>query len=289
MNSKLWMMVVLCFLSHSVMAKNKVIYGVDNRLDVYETQETRFVDWSKSTAGMFAKSSITQTGETFSVNGATLEKRGICSGARFAQQMTGALCSGFLIAPDVLVTAGHCVQGAGDCASHSWIFDYANTDGEKTSFTFTKEQVYNCSAVLSQKLSSMSGDDYAVIKLDRPVLGRTPLKVRLTGKIAVGEPVVVIGHPTGLPTKIAPGAKVRKSEHDKYFVANLDTFAGNSGSAVFNETTGVIEGILVRGETDYVMDSTGKCKMPYMCAENACRGEDVTRINSIPNLGSYIK
>ena len=64
-----------------------------------------------------------------------------------------------------------------------------------------------------------------------------------------------------------------------YFVANLDTYGGNSGSAVFNAKTGVIEGILVRGENDYVYK--GNCRVSNVCASDGCRGEDVTKLSAI--------
>jgi hypothetical protein len=93
--------------------------------------------------------------------------------------------------------------------------------------------------------------DYAVIKLDRPVVGRVPLKIRKAGLIANGQRLIVIGNPSGLPTKVTDGNVIR-TDHPSYFGTNLDTFHGNSGSAVINATTGEVEGILVRGKTDYV-------------------------------------
>jgi V8-like Glu-specific endopeptidase len=91
---------------------------------------------------------------------------------------------------------------------------------------------------------------------------------------------VVIGHPTGLPTKVSAGANVR-SVNDVYFVANLDTFGGNSGSAVFNAETGEIEGILVRGERDYRYNSARGCYVPNTCVNLGCRGEDSTLITNL--------
>jgi V8-like Glu-specific endopeptidase len=129
----------------------------------------------------------------------------------------------------------------------------------------------------------MSKDDYAFIELDRKVNDRQPLKVRKTGKISKGASLVVIGHPTGLPTKIADGANVRTLQ-GKFFVANLDTFGGNSGSAVFNAETEEVEGILVRGETDYVYNSSLGCQVPNVCSNDACRGEDVTYITNVEGL-----
>jgi V8-like Glu-specific endopeptidase len=128
----------------------------------------------------------------------------------------------------------------------------------------------------------MTKDDYAVIQLDRKVTDRRPLSFRKSGKVSIGESVVVIGHPSGLPTKIADGAKVR-SHSGKYFVANLDTYGGNSGSAVFNHNTGEVEGILVRGENDYIQSSRG-CMVSNKCPVDGCRGEDVTYITNIKAL-----
>ena len=124
-------------------------------------------------------------------------------------------------------------------------------------------------------------NDFALIQLDRKVTDRRVLEIRKKGKISKGEPLVVIGHPTGIPTKIADGANVRSLD-GTYFTANLDTYGGNSGSAVFNANTGVVEGILVRGATDYV--SRGGCQVTNVLGNNQGRGEDVTYITNIPEL-----
>ncbi len=64
----------------------------------------------------------------------------------------------------------------------------------------------------------------------------------------------MLGHPWGLPLKIAGGGKVVKNEHSEsrfFFEAMLDTFSGNSGSPVLNEATLEVEGILVVGFGEY--------------------------------------
>ena len=72
----------------------------------------------------------------------------------------------------------------------------------------------------------------------------------------MGEPLVLIGHPSGLPTKIAPDASVLKTLTNS-FVSNVDAFSVNSGSGVFHAVTGEIEGILSSGRQDY--DGKGNC------------------------------
>ena len=57
------------------------------------------------------------------------------------------------------------------------------------------------------------------------------------------------------------------------------TLGGNSGSAVFNSATGLVEGILVRGEQDYVLK--GDCRVSNVCPVDGCRGEDVTKISNV--------
>jgi hypothetical protein len=68
---------------------------------------------------------------------------------------------------------------------------------------------------------------------------------------------------------------VRDNTPVPFFAANLDTYGGNSGSPVFNATSGTVEGILVRGENDFV--SNGSCYVSLVCPTTGCRGEDVTR------------
>ena len=77
-------------------------------------------------------------------------------------------------------------------------------------------------------------------------------------------------------------SEVRTVDKSGYFVANLDTYGGNSGSAVFNTDTGLVEGILVRGENDFVY-SNG-CRVSNVCPAPGCRGEDVTKISELANL-----
>ena len=48
-----------------------------------------------------------------------------------------------------------------------------------------------------------------------------------------------------------------------------------SGSPVFNSDTHEVEGILVRGETDFV--TQGSCRVSLVCPSSGCRGEDCTR------------
>lgn len=208
-----------------------------------------------------------------------------CSEERFLNQPTASTCSGFLIAPDLLVTAGHCMSDATDCAQYVWVFDYQMDEVKQTAgIDVPLNNVYLCRQVVRSDLIGPLFSDYAIIKLDRLAYDRRPLEVRRSGKIKDNADIFVIGAPYGLPTKVTLGANVRDNSWLNRFSANVDTYSGNSGSAVFDAKTGVVEGILVEGDTDFVVDVKRKCIQSNYCADNSCRGEKITRINSIPEI-----
>lgn len=286
MKTKTSLLLSLLILSTGAMAQSKgikVIYGKDNRKDVFESNRTRSVELSRSTAAMVPSEAMSfHAGKIVTLGGKTLERMGICAKEKFSQQPAAALCSGFLVGGKYIVTAGHCITNQYDCASNKWVFDYKVDHTDQSSVNVDASAVYGCKAIIERKLEPGQGNDYAVIELDRPVTDRESLRFRKQGKIQVGVPLVVIGHPSGLPTKIADRAKVR-SLSDVYFTANLDTYGGNSGSAVFNGR-GMVEGILVRGDEDYIYSREDRCQVSNHCEDGGCRGEDVTYITNIEFL-----
>jgi V8-like Glu-specific endopeptidase len=269
--------------------KTDIIYGEDNRIETYQANK-QLQKLAASTAGMINTIKTIKVGKNTMLPPYTIsDDMGLCETERFADQPSAVSCSGFLVGPDLLVTAGHCIQTQKDCDDVTWVFDYkVKSDSEKTDILVPSKDTYKCSKVIESKLFSSYTlkKDYALIKLDRVVKGRTPLKFRTSGKVALKTDLTVIGHPSGLPQKVGGGAKVLSNGHDNYFKTNLDTFGGNSGSAVFNTKTGLVEGILVRGAKDY--DKVGGCLKVHKTTEEITDfkkyGEAVTRISEITTL-----
>lgn len=290
-------------ISSSAMAGVDVVYGKDNRQDIYEVSSSLHKKLARSSAGMidirhFARSSRENYFDL--KNTETLERgQNVCASEKFSQQPTAPTCSGFLVGEDTLITAGHCFKSFSTpenvCKSFAWVFDYnmksAKADPNKD---IPIQNVYLCKKVVHAELTATM--DYTIIKLDRKVVGREPLKFRKSGKISNSASLVVIGHPTGLPTKVSAGAKVTRNVESTSFSTTLDTFHGNSGSAVFDASTGVIEGILIQGKNDYMpskKDDPRSCLVVNKCDDNGnnCSagkeegpiewGEVVLRITSI--------
>jgi hypothetical protein len=245
------------------LAEQAVVYGDDDRVEVYAHPEERWRALAREAIVALVPSSALDRGDGAQVRIAegvpTLgEARQLCEDQRFRDQPTAANCSGTLIDHDLVLTAGHCVPNVGSCGSDLFVFDYYyGAEGELA--TIDPEDVYTCASVVARRLSG--GFDYAVVQLDRPVVGREPAPVRRGAEaMAEGAPVTVIGFGSGLPAKIDDGGEVLYPHADllDYFEATTDTFGGNSGSGVFNEA-GEVVGILVRGETDYV--SRGSCRV----------------------------
>lgn len=267
------------FSSEDSKVTSNVIYGTDGRLDVYQVTDDRLKTLADSTVALLKTTDISISGSTATLRGSNYgTEMGLCSTEKFREQDTAAFCSGTLVGPDTVLTAGHCITNVSDCQSTSFVFGFAVKSVGILPKTVASGEVYRCSQIIKQVLTS-NGADFAVIKLDRAVIGHAPLPVRASGEVSSSDSLVVIGHPVGLPTKITTGGTVRSVASDGFFVANLDTYGGNSGSAVINAATGVIEGVLVRGEQDFVQK--GSCVVSKVCAEGACRGEDVTKISSV--------
>ncbi|MDX9731982.1 MAG: serine protease [Bdellovibrionales bacterium] len=256
-----------------------VIYGDDNRLEVYEEPDLDRRELADSVAVLLSATSLEADLGIPGLNNILGKSYGVenrlCSTERFFEQSAPGYCSGFLVAENIVATAGHCVTNPDFCEDVRFAFGFMLTSEQDNPRAIPDENIYGCKRVLYDEMTSL-GSDFALIELDRPVLNRKPLPIAKSVPL-VGEEVFVIGHPVGLPTKISAGASVRRNTTE-FFVANLDTFGGNSGSAVFNEQNEVA-GILVRGENDFVR--RGNCAISYRCPNDLCRGEDVSNADLV--------
>jgi V8-like Glu-specific endopeptidase len=246
-------------------ALDKAIYGDDNRQEAYQVADNRYAEFARSVAAKVKNSDLTylKDGSVDFIK-QTLHQFNYsltCNNMAYRDQYILAQCTGFLVAPDILVTAGHCARTVADCQAHKWVFDFV--EGEEQ---FTTDNIYSCAQILEQaELETWYRiADYAVIKLDRKVTNRTPLKFRTKGKPKKNSQLAVIGFSQGLPMKYTDDAQIKKISYSTLFT-NSDTFTGNSGSPVFNLETGNVEGLIYRGYED-LQAATGE--NGNFCIEN---------------------
>jgi len=269
----------------------KLIYGSDDRRDEYEITDPCLLSVGDSTVALVPQTDLTDNGNgTYTLPSDTFAEwyewidpigtgNPLCSDEPFRNQPAPAYGSGFLIDDDIIITAGH-LACDDDCSSWAIIFGFIMTDPDTAVLTVDASEVYYCNEVLGR---SDGYPDWAIIRLDRPVTGHEPIPFRTSGQIPDNEPVIVVGHPFGLPRKYDAGATVRDNSGVTYFRANADTYMGNSGSVVINTDTLEVEGILFSGNVDFVED--GSCDRSNVCPDSGCPvWEGVTRITALNGM-----
>ena len=251
----------------------KAIYGTDRRVDWYQMLglDQRILENASAAVALFTPGSLAATVDgKFHIMSEPLSKREqLCpdEGGDFRNQNVAAFCSGVLIAADKVLTAGHCVKSIGHRSDvptlkdTAFVFGYrVFGPGDPGPSEIRAVNVFwgaDEGAAAHRPLGQYSptGEDWAIVQLDRPVPEQLARPVAesswLTGKIGDAASVYVLGYPSGLPVKYAPEAVVRKNVAPGHFTSNLDTFGGNSGSGVYDERTHQLVGVLVRGTTDY--------------------------------------
>lgn len=262
-----------------------VIYGEDNRRDIFRVSSPKIDELSLSIAGMTLKQNINQRPNSTILDLLTVPygiQHNLCKDEIYYHQPTAMACTGFLIAPDLIATAGHCAQEV-LCPQTAWIFDFTLKGENDPLNEILEDNIYYCKRILIREKDSLV--DYGIIKLDRAVVGRPFLKLNLLKNVTTNTRLFTLGYPAGLPLKLIDSGKIRQIEKNyNFFTTDLDSFGGNSGSPVFNVKNAEVEGILVRGESDFEWDSEKDCRAVKRCASEACRGEGVTSIHFIADF-----
>ncbi len=267
----------------------KGIYGTDDRQDEYEIMNAQLKAVGDSTVALIPVYDLTNNGDgTYSIPSTTLADyylanygRPLCSDEPFIDQPTPAVCTGFLIAPDMVATTGHCVSDSVDCSDIAYVFGFTMTNASTPVVTFDESEIYYCAGIVARVQTPDS--DWALIRLDREVINHAPLDTRRAGKIDDNENLAVIGHTLGLPRKYADNAWVQDNLQLEHFSANLDTYMGNSGSPVINMDSYEVEGLLFAGNQDFVADID--CDRSAQCPDSGCPDwEKVTRVTEFSDM-----
>lgn len=275
-------------LSPPVDAGNKSIYGDDDRLEYFEAAPA-VKQLADSVVSLWRSQDVRYNDANHEL--ATVgfgDSSHLCPGEQFREQPRGAYCSGTLVGEDIIMTAGHCIWGEVKCADTKFVFGFniPKIDGQAHR-SIKAEDIYGCKRIIKIDMDGpnstkenlhKAGPDYALVQLDRKVKGRHPLPINRSKDLRAGDPVFTIGHPLGLPLKVAGGAKVRDNSLNAFFTTNLDAFSGNSGSAVFNTRTKQIEGILSGGDPNAV-GSPAKCITLMRYEQNGGWGMAATKIS----------
>jgi hypothetical protein len=177
----------------------------------------------------------------------------LCEWERYYGQprLPSPTCTAFLIGADLVATAGHCVEESADpqtlplsCNELAVVFGFVVDEDGAVQQTLPEDDLYLCAEIVGrrriQQLDQI--EDWAVLRLDRPVVGRSALTLRRSGEVTEGTEVFMVGHGMRLPLKISKAGWVLQTWDDEFY-SNFESYPANSGSPVLNFNTGVVEGI----------------------------------------------
>ncbi len=152
--------------------------------------------------------------------------------------------TGFLVAPDKIVTAHHSDVFTGA----KIIFGLHNTFGTCAPFDASHIPKANV-RTLGANPTYSDEDDYAIYTLDQPVLDRPFLRLRRSGIAAPGDHVAIAAHTFRLAQKIDYAGYVDSVQGDTPAFRKLYPQDNSSGAAIFNLSQGFVEHIVSRSAT----------------------------------------
>ena len=169
-----------------------------------------------------------------------------------------ALCTGALVAPNIVLTARHCVARTVESiqcpATSPQVGEQHRADslhilvGDDAQLA---REVARGRAIVTPKGWSLCDADIAFIVLDRDVAGVDPLPIRRHG-VAVGDHVRAVGY--GRAGDGQPAGSKLLRDHVKVmdtsaneFIVGEATCQGDSGGPALDEATGEIVGVVSRG------------------------------------------
>jgi V8-like Glu-specific endopeptidase len=261
-------------------ARVDAIYGVDDREFVTKKSDKKLQELARA-IGYIVSNDYLKSGffKTLIQSTTLLDSLNMCVDEKFVSSFSNPSCTGFLVAPNIMATAGHCFLTVEDCRNKKIIFDVDADKQTLDGFNVSSRNIFGCEKILAQSFEG--NQDYAFIELDGTPRNRQPLKLNKSKKITGTDQVFMLGHPFGLPLVLSHKTGIVDNSNDHIFTTTLDSFEGNSGSPVINATTFLVEGILVNGQQDLVQDLEKGC---YRNATHESGGEGVFRSSSLPTF-----
>lgn len=266
----------------------KTIYNIDSRAAVDALTAPELLTFVDSVAIIVQtfRIKMSEQGTSVITSNSAGNILGLCIEEKFRDDLMLGECSGFLISDQLLVTAGHCIKTDSDCSQKSFIFGHTSSQQAE----FSTSEIYKCSRVVNRLQKDLG--DLVLVELDRPVISREgtrrfkapELEDPLSEKYSKLSEIVSMGHPLGTRMKAAPLEKLFTPDSDHFFRAHLDVAQGASGSPLFNQTTGVVHGVLVGGSNDFTWDKKANCARSHICTDDSCEGEVFASSLSIGNL-----
>lgn len=243
------------------------------KADIYGEDGRRFIEdegvapWmrrlGRSVGAMVSPDNAGADGAVSFPEETTREASNYCAEERLVDERTVATCTVFLVAPDLVMTAGHCVPRG--CNEGPIVF---GLDRARAEAGYLAPETFRCARVEARLQSE--GYDWALLRLDRAT--SLPSLQLAASDPAEGTNLALIGHGQGMPQQAVLGGVVLNEGPRSFFVTDLDAFGGSSGSPVFSMETREVVGILTSGGYDFAVDEAAECVRAVRCEEASGTG-----------------
>uniref|UniRef100_A0A0G4I2F9 Uncharacterized protein n=1 Tax=Chromera velia CCMP2878 TaxID=1169474 RepID=A0A0G4I2F9_9ALVE len=251
-------------------------YGSD---DFQEADPVEYPE-ARGVVGLFSRDRLERVGDSFAFKNRSLAQfwfeagKPLCPDTPFRDQPSAASCTGFLVAENVVATAGHCFRRQ-TCSSTYIVFDFfTNTTRAKEDnpdeLLIPKENVYRCAQMIAGRLEMyVTGSDWALLELDRPVTDRAPLALRREGMIGEGERVFMLSHFNGLPQKVSGAPTEEEKEEAEQDSSSLSLPSPSPEPAV-SMTTVESDGTWRRPHCTFLRQCSWDEAAKQACAQAIC-------------------
>jgi hypothetical protein len=220
-----------------------LVYGDDNRHELFEYDGATWIGRTTSSVVALGWADEVDAGAVHSPS--AREAAGLCSTERFGEQPSFAICTGVALAPDLILTAAHCLRVAPlDQLVTLRGFAYAVPDELAPTLD---------ARTITAVVAVDDGLDYAWLRLGSGT-PLSPAEVDLRSPVAAA-PVVSVNHGLGVPAKVDDGGRVFPRD-DQTFWTTIDSFGGASGGPVYDDS-GQLRGILTAGSPDFTVSADG--------------------------------
>ncbi|MDB4960578.1 MAG: hypothetical protein JWP01_577 [Myxococcales bacterium] len=185
------------------------------------------------------------------------EKFKTCPNVRYSWQDVVGHCSAIAVAPDLVLTAKHCLALPSPTKiapdKYFVVFGYRYARGESLAKQVAPGQWHRITDVVDVA-TPQSGSDWILVRV-APRIQDTNLGALVMGPEAVTAEVYSLGHPLGLPLKVTAG-RVRLVNKAS-ILTSLDTYPGASGAPVFLKGSHRFVGMVAAGAGGLVQ--RGEC------------------------------
>lgn len=195
------------------------------------------------------------------------QNRRVCEDVPFIKQIAIGTCSGVLLKPNIVATAGHCVDK--NILSKTWFFNYQNGDNLALKKGYKVQRVifknfelirsgysFERNTINRQRQTIGVGPlppdmhdysnyrDIALLELETEVEGYIAFNINFSPFFA-GRKAISVGYPLGLPLKQNTNGSLIEMASPYYMTTNIETLQGNSGGPLFDVETGDLIAITV--------------------------------------------